>query len=329
MRLRTQTQKNKMMSAFMKQLCLIYFTLDLHKMLNPLLPIKHWIYNRTIRNELLPVIQEVARNPEKSEGPKTVLSLALKSYAEGSAGDSIPPEVIEGVIRNVKIFLLGGHDTTASTIAFAYYYLSEHLEAMARVRAEHDEVLGTDPAAAAERIRASPALLNKLPYTAGVVKESLRLSPPISGTARQAPRGFMLTNPRTGARYPVGEHFLVTGSVAGVQRDPRYWEEPDRFMPERWLVQDPADPYYAGRQPGAFRPFEVGPRNCIGQELAHLESRLALALTVREFDFLAMFPDDAPSVFGYRGYQVHLKDGFTTGHVKGRLPVKVKTRKVS
>lgn len=317
------------MSAFLKQLGLIYFTLDLRKALNPTRLIRHWIYNRTIRKELFPFIHDAARNYEKIEGPKTVLSLALKSYIKDtpdySARNVIPPEFLEDVVRHIKIFLLGGHDTTATTIAFAYYYLTQHPDTLARTRAEHDEVLGADPAAAAGLLSADPVLLNKLPYTAAVIKETLRLSPPVSGTSRQAPKGFMLTNPQTGVRYPV-HGFMITESIRSIHRDPRYWREPDRFMPERWLVRDPSDPYFAGR-PGAWRPFELGVRNCIGQELAHLESRLALALPVREFDFQDMYPDDAPTMFGFKGYQAQVPGGFTTGHVKQRLPVKVRTRR--
>lgn len=315
------------MSALIKQLGLLYFGLDLKKQLSPTRHIKHWIYNRQIRNEILPLIQDTVRNYEKIEGPKTILSLALKSYVnevqDYSARGSIPPEFIESVVRHVKIFLFAGHDTTATTLAYSYYLLNQNPDVAANVRAEHDEVLGPSPDAAADRINADPTLLNKMPYTIAVIKETLRLFAPVGGTVREAPEGFLLTNPRTGARYPVAG-FMLHASGTTVHRDPQRWPEPHRFLPGRWLVRDESDPYYPARN--AWRPFEMGPRNCIGQELAQLEIRLVLALTVREFDFRPVYPADAPQQFGHKAYQVEQPQLVATGHIKERLPVKVTVR---
>ncbi|RYP46982.1 hypothetical protein DL768_006905 [Monosporascus sp. mg162] len=327
-RLNAQVRPHPITETMTKQLQLLYFALNLKKELNPLRLVKHWIYNSRIRNALLPFIQDTVRNYEKIEGPKTILSLALKSYVDEvqdySARGSIPPEFIESVVRNIKIFLFAGHDTTASTLAFSYYYLGQHPDKAAKVRAEHDEVLGVDAAAAAERISADPTLLNRLPYTSGVIKETLRLSPPVSGTIRQGPVDFFLTNPRTGVRYPAGKGFMLHAAGSALHRDAAHWRDPHAFMPERWLVRDEADPYYPGRN--AWRPFEMGPRNCIGQELAQLEMRLVLALTVRDFDFEDMYSANAPTFLGYKGYQIELPDSVATGHIKDRYPVKVKLR---
>lgn len=310
-----------------KQLALVYFSLDLPKQLSPTRHIKHWIYNRQFRNAMLPLIQDTVRNYEKIEGPKTVLSLALKSYVnevqDYSTRGSIPAGFIESVVKNVKIFLFAGHDTTASTLAYCYYMLSLHPDILAKIRAEHDEVLGPDPAVAADRFLADPTLTNKLPYTHAVIKEILRIWPPVGGTIRQGTKGFFLTNPRTGTRYPT-EDFMVHSTVTTLHRDPHYFPEPHRFLPDRWLIRDEANPYHPGKN--TWRPFEMGPRNCIGQELAQLEIRLVLALTVREFDFQEMYPADAPELFGYKAYQVALPELVATGHVKGKLPVKVTTR---
>ncbi|EMR68405.1 putative cytochrome p450 4v3 protein [Eutypa lata UCREL1] len=326
-RLHSQIRENPLMSAMTKQLGLLYFQLNLWKQLSPTRHIKHWMYNRQFRNAMLPLIQDTVRNYEKIEGPKTVLSLALKSYInevqDYSARGSIPPEFIEGVVQHVKIFLFAGHDTTATTLAYSYYQLSQHPDMAARTRAEHDEVLGTDRAAAADLIIKDPTLLNKMPYTLGIIKEALRLYPPVGGTIREGAKGFFITNPQTGTRYPT-EGFMVHSSESTLQRDPHYWPEADRFLPDRWLIRDESDPYYPVKN--TWRPFEMGPRNCIGQELAQLEMKLVLALTVREFDFQDMYPEDAPTMFGYKAYQVELPELVATGHVKGKLPVKVKTR---
>lgn len=74
---------------------------------------------------------------------------------------------------------------------------------------------------------------------------------------------------------------------------------------------------------GAFRPFELGPRNCIGQELAQLELRAILALTVRDFDIDSQFPADGVRPFGDVAYQVY-RPGQVTARSRDDMPVKVK-----
>jgi hypothetical protein len=81
--------------------------------------------------------------------------------------------------------------------------------------------------------------------------------------------------------------------AAAIHRNETYWLQPLRFIPERHLPQNHAwQPFPdAPVHKDSFRPFEKGPRNCIGQELAMLETKIILALTVREFDFVAEFPE--------------------------------------
>lgn len=85
-------------------------------------------------------------------------------------------------------------------------------------------------------------------------------------------------------------------------------------------MRDEADPLHPVKN--AFRPWEMGPRNCIGQELASLELRLILALTVREFEVETAYPESAPTCQGEKVYQAKLK-GMLTGHASMGLPVRV------
>lgn len=91
-------------------------------------------------------------------------------------------------------------------------------------------------------------------------------------------------------------------------------------MPERFLVRDETDPLHPVKN--AFRPWEMGPRNCIGQELASLELRLILALTAREFEMEPAYPESAATFQGQKVYQAQLK-GMLTGHASMGLPVRV------
>lgn len=182
-------------------------------------------------------------------------------------------------------------------------------------------MLGSDPLDAHARISAEPQLLNQLPYTSAVIKEALRLFPPV-GTVRGGTTGFFLTHPDTGKRYPT-DGFMLFGCSFAEHRLEDYWARPTEFLPERWLARE-GEPLYVRKN--AFRPFELGPRNCIGQELAQVEMRMILAMTVRELEFESAYPTDAPEVLGEKAYQVFLP-GDVTGHVKGGFPVRIRLRK--
>ncbi|KAI1094232.1 cytochrome P450 [Rostrohypoxylon terebratum] len=303
-RLETQTKPNRLMETMKSQISMMYFELDLRKLLNPIRILKHRIYNRIIRNELVPYLSKTAQNYEKIEGPKTVIALALKSYVKDtqdySARRDIPPEFIERVIKHIKIFMFAGHDTTATVLAYIYYKLSKHPDVLAKIRAEHNEILGVDPADAADRVRADATLLNKLPYTTAVLRETLRLYPPAGGSIRQSPPGHFITHPETGC----------------------YWPDADSFIPERFMTHDKTDPLYPVKN--AWRPFEMGPRACIGQELVSVEVKLILALTVREFQVEEAYAKDAPEWMGDKAYQIFNREIVAAAHIRDGLPAKIK-----
>ncbi|KAK8084405.1 cytochrome P450 monooxygenase aflN [Apiospora hydei] len=321
-RIEAQKKPVKFMDAMTGQVAMLYFNNDLQKMLNPLIPIRHWIYSRTFHNEMMPYIQATAQNYEKMEGPKTILALALKSYVtevDASARGNIPPAFLNRVVNHIKMFLFAGHDTTATTLAYAYYELSRNPSKLALLRTELDDVLGKDPEQAAARIAADPALLNQLPYTLGVVKETLRLWP-VAGTVRDGSAGFTLLQPETGVRY-LTDGWVLFGCSKAAHANPNFWPEPDAFRPERFTTRDEGDPLHPVKN--AFRPWEMGPRNCIGQELASLELRLVLALTVREFDMEPAFSESSEDFQGEKAFQVQLKE-MITAHPNEGMPMTIR-----
>lgn len=221
----------------------------------------HWHYNRVLKNAITPYIQEAYSAYTKSDGPKTIVGLAVKRYAE--TGQPIPPDYLDKIVKNIKMFLFAGHDTTSSTIAMVMYILSRNPDKLALLRAEHDEVFGTDPVLANEAVRSDYTILNRLPYTSAVVKEVLRMLPPLGGGIRESSSpDFMLTHPETGTRFPT-YGFMIHAAAAHIGRDPTYWTQPDNFIPERWLVRDQKDPLYPPKY--GWQPFSLGPRACIGQ----------------------------------------------------------------
>ncbi|KAJ5587788.1 uncharacterized protein N7459_003553 [Penicillium hispanicum] len=294
--------------------------------LNPLRPLRMWLNNRTIKDLLTPHIEQEVRKQldGASAAHKTIISLASRAYlAEQSPQDKltqIDEHFIDIAVSQIKIFLLAGHDTTASAISYAYYLLHKNPQALAKMRAEHDAVFGSDPSTARSQVAADPALLNQIPYTTAVIKETLRLFPPV-GTIRQGQPDCFLTHPETGKRYPT-EHFMLFSVSFVVQRDPRFWPRADEFVPERWLAKE-GEPLHV--QKNTWRPFELGPRNCIGQELAQIELRAILAMTVRELDVESAYPADSPSVLGDQAFQV-MEVGQVTGHPYLGMPVRVRMR---
>jgi cytochrome P450 len=157
---------------------------------------------------------------------------------------------------------LAGHETTANTLSWAWYLLSQNPEAEARLHEEVDRVLGGR--------RPTLSDLPHLPYTEGVVHEALRLYPPAWMLGREAAETLELG----GYRIARGTTIFLTAYV--IHRDPRWFEDPDAFRPERWgggLLQ--RIPRYA------YFPFGGGPRICIGNSFAQLEAALVLATIAR------------------------------------------------
>lgn len=262
--------------------------------LNPIRPFAHMYYNsrmdkylsREIDNCLDSHKKVGLQNASGRRKPTTIFGLALDKNLEeqpvsGNASN-LDRSFKKMVISQMKGLILAGHGTTANTICFIYYLLFTNPSSLQRVREEYDHVFGKDLDGTSSMIIQEPHLLNQLPYTLAVIKETLRLYPADS-SPRRGDAEFSLVE--DGRQYPT-EGTMVWAVLQAIHRDPRYWPQADSFIPDRWLV--PRDNFLYPVK-GAWRAFEFGPRNCIGQELATLEMKLALALTIRQFDFTPSF----------------------------------------
>ncbi|WYZ42278.1 hypothetical protein EsH8_V_001173 [Colletotrichum jinshuiense] len=286
--------------------------------------------NEIIHNQLYPSIMRSLESGLKPSKKKTVLNLALMHLSE-EAGTRVvnpatDPDMIETIISNLKTFLVAGHETTASALCFMFKVLQDNPGSLAKVRAEHDEILGPDAEKAANILSNSPQLLNSLRYTHAVIKETLRLYQ-LASTMRGGEPGFYLTDPDSG-RQNSTEGFLVWDGGPGMQHDPSLWPDVEKFVPDRWLVpaEDRLHPVK-----DTWRAFARGPRDCIGQEVALVEIKLVAALILREFDIEEAW-DEWDDYKGLKGPQDMVKGqrlyvaGDGIGHPKDGMPVHVRLR---
>jgi cytochrome P450 len=166
----------------------------------------------------------------------------------------------------VMTLLLAGHETTAVALTWAFMLLSRHPAVRAALELELTEVLGGRVPTVSD--------VAALRYTEAVVYETLRLYPPAYATGREAIRATRLGDVRIPKRH------IVFASMYVTHRDPRFFEEPETFRPERWL-----DGLEKRLPRGAFIPFGLGPRKCIGSSFAMLEATLLLAAIARRRRF--------------------------------------------
>lgn len=317
MPLKAQTTENELVKAFRDQLkwMPIPNDINLFRIYNPVKPIMHKI-NSTIMNTYLDKLLEqrftIRRQEEKAKTAKRakpIIDLALDTYLDEtrqSEGSSLPAPFKRSAIDQFKTFLFAGHDTTSSTACYIVHLLAKHPEAHQKVCQEHDEVYGSDTAKAAQAISDDPYSLNRLPYTQAVLKEVLRLYPPVSTVREGDPNVFVDFD---GKRYP-SEGFMVWPVAYANHRRPDLWPNVDEFIPERFLAKK-GDPLFPVK--GAWRPFEYGPRNCIGQELAYIELKIFMVLTLRDFDIRPAYEEQdkidgkdrsAHTLNGDRAYQM-------------------------
>ena len=255
---------------------------------HPFRPFVHWYNAYQMNRYISPEVDarfEMLRNASPSVAhSKSVIDLALIAYLKDkpniSSLGSIDPVFKQIAINQMKLFLCSGHDTTSSTVCYILYLLYVNPHVLSRLREEHNDVIGPDPSQVATRISGNPYLLNQLPYTTAVIKESMRLFPAAS-TTRSGEPSFTITDPRNGLHYPANRRTLIWLVSHACHHDPAFWPRANEFLPERWLAKESEE--LCPKQ-GAWRPFEHGPRACIGKDLSMVKLRTVVCLVARRFE---------------------------------------------
>lgn len=216
---------------------------------------------------------------------KFVIDLITRRRAEGARGDDVLSRLVRAAdsesgepvddrqIRDEIITLIAaGHETIATAMTWTWHLLAAHPRVDERLVAEIEDVLS-------DRLPTADDL-SKLPFTRAVLLESMRLYPPLWALSRKSTEDCDL-----------GGFHVPAGTVVGVsqyvmQRDERYWDEPEEFRPERWLqLASEAD-----RNRLTSFPFGAGPRVCIGKSMAMTEGMIILATLALRWRFVTDKP---------------------------------------
>lgn len=204
----------------------------------------------------------------------------LLSKLQAGKDDNGDPMGRAELTAEALTLLIAGSDTTSNSTCAIIYYLAAHPEAQKKLQAELDEQLGTED----ERV-ATGDQVKRLPYLDACIDEALRLhSTSALGLPRIVPDGGLVIR---GRAFCEGAVLSVPSYT--IHRDPTVWgEDADAFRPERWFEEERKDAMQR-----TFNPFSVGPRACVGRNLASLELQIIVASILRRFHFVLEHPGEA------------------------------------
>ncbi|KAK5646952.1 hypothetical protein RI129_005416 [Pyrocoelia pectoralis] len=232
-----------------------------YKQQTKVLSIIHGFTNAIIRSRKANFVRKLANGTNDAGLTKRIAFLDL--LLEYNLTD-------EAISEEVETFMFEGHDTTAAGISFALYCLSKNPDIQLAAVEELRRIFDDD------NERASTYQdLQEMKYLEMVIKESLRLYPPVPTFSRVLKEDVAFN----GAILPKG--LALTVYTLFLHRDPHIFPNPEKFDPDRFLPEN-----VASRSPYAYVPFSAGPRNCIGQRFAMLEMKSAISKMLRKFEIL-------------------------------------------
>lgn len=166
---------------------------------------------------------------------------------------------------HVKTLMFAGHETTATLVLWCLFALSQEPDVAAKVKQELDQHISDYDEITYEKIE-------ELTYLKAVIKETLRAYPPVGIVIRRMEEDFHYGG------YTVPADTIAAISPYVLHHNPQWWDNPEKFDPDRWLQGKELHRYQ-------FLPFLKGPRNCIGEKFAVLEASTILSILLKEFQF--------------------------------------------
>lgn len=249
-----------------------------------------WLFRNVARAkaQLLRTLGARIARCRRGEGGERQDVLALLVAARYDDGEAMSDE---DILDQLITFLVGGHETTANTLAWTLSLVTRRPEILARIKAELREHFGDGPV--------DPSRASKLRYLDACIKESMRLAPVSPGPIRTLTRDCEIPG------YTLRSGTAIWASIYLANRRPQTWTDPASFRPERFLGSDqPA--------PNEFFPFGGGARRCLGVLFAEFEMRIVLAEILQHHE---VRPTSDPPAPVFAGISLSPADG---------VPVKVR-----
>ena len=204
------------------------------------------------------IIEDRRKNDKEHHDLLEMLLKATDEHGELLTQKTIRDELVT--------MFLAGHETTAIALSWTWYLLSQHPEVEAKLHEEWEEVLQGRPATADD--------LPNLPYSKMVFQEAMRLYSPVWSGGRNAVADDMIDG------YHINAGSIVVICPYFTHRHPDFWEDPERFWPERFSPENSK-----GRHKFAYVPFSVGPRMCIGNHFSTFEAQILLPTIGQKYRF--------------------------------------------
>jgi cytochrome P450 len=249
-------------------------------------------------------IREFAQVACQNAQPGSPLAILRKNPIYQEDKDTKEAGVSKNLLDEAITLLFAGQDTSAATLSWTLHLLTLYPAIQDKLAREVQTVLGSSSTKNEPFV--TKRVISSLPFLDAVIKESMRLYPVAPFVVRNLPFPVSMKNEETNKSPTV----LPAGSIAciwiySLHRNPRFWNRPNDFVPERWLDPELRD---EGITCGAYIPFAVGPRNCVGQPLANIILRGLLARLIYRYEFRC---DDLTSDTDPTSLRKDMQVGFT------------------
>ncbi|NOQ15245.1 MAG: cytochrome P450 [Methyloprofundus sp.] len=208
------------------------------------------------------------RRRAENRWPEDLLSMVMRATDKRS-GDAMPEKL---QIDEILTLIIAGHETTASVLNWTWYLLAQHADIEQQVLAESLQHMPADDMPSMENSE-------QLQFIRQVLDESMRLYPPVWVLTRQA----IEDDHFNGIDIPAGTDMLIPPYL--VHRNPAYWPDPEKFDPQRFSPENIKKQHI-----GAYLPFAIGPRRCIGDSMAIQEMALHISRIIQKVHF-ELLPD--------------------------------------
>lgn len=225
-------------------------------------------------------IREFARLTCENAAPLSPLALLSQrdSHSVKNGADDI---VSKDILDEAITLLFAGQDTSAATLSWTLHLLSLNPEKRHRLEKEVRSVVQ-------DAKRVTKRMISKMTYLDAIIKESMRLYPVAPFIVRKLTTDVAIPDEsgtkKQALSLPASTFTCVW--IYSLHRNPKLWHRPDEFLPERWIDSALRSKDLGQQEYGAYMPFAIGPRNCLGQPLAQVILRILLARIVNKYTAL-------------------------------------------